>query len=72
MEPVIIFLTRPVYSKSTPIDRSLTGPVDRFFYWRFMFRVQYTYWQTVGFTTFVTGCIELVKFHLINKVFEWK
>ena len=32
MEPVRIFSTRPdAGSKSTPVDRFLTGPVDRFF-----------------------------------------
>ena len=31
MEPVRRFSIRPVISKSTPVDRFLTGPVDRFF-----------------------------------------
>ena len=51
MEPVRIFSTRPdrQISKSSPVDRPvdrfLTGPVDRFFYRRFLFTVQGIEWK---------------------------
>ena len=42
MKPVRIFSTRPVNFKiiaGRPVDRFLTGPLDRFFYRRFLFTV---------------------------------
>ena len=59
-------------SKSTPVNKSLTGLVDRFFFTERLFLVFYKPNDKLYFTLTLSvyKCIEHVHFHLTKTVFE--